>query len=82
MMRLVKAECKKILRSKFNIFMILILFSYTGYQAYSEYQFKFQNTIAQEWIMKTTEGKDLNNGADYFMYADKILHQYEGKSLP
>lgn len=82
MMRLVKAECKKILRSKFNIFMILILFSYTGYQAYSEYQFKFQNTVAQEWIMKTTEGKDLNNGADYFMYADKILHQYEGKASP
>ena len=82
MMRLVKAECKKILRSKFNIFMILILFSYTGYQAYSEYQFKFQNTVAQEWTMKTTEGKDLNNGADYFMYADKILHQYEGEASP
>lgn len=78
MIRLVKAECKKILRSKFNIFMIILLFSYTGYQAYSEYQFKYHNTVAQEWTLKTTEGKELNNGADYFMYADKILHQYEG----
>lgn len=78
MIRLVKAECKKILRSKFNIFMIILLFSYTGYQAYSEYQFKYQNTVAQEWTLKTTEGKELNNGADYFIYADKILHQYEG----
>lgn len=82
MMRLIKAECKKILRSKFNIIMIIILFCYTGYQAYSEYQFKYQNTVVKEWTLKTIEGKELNDGGDYYIYADEILHQYAGEASP
>lgn len=81
MMRLIRSEVKKIYKSKMNIVLLLLLFSYAGWQTYDVYHKevdRFYNETL-EVAFRDVDGKEIGKGLDYYRFADKLQHQYKGR---
>lgn len=78
MKRLVFSEYKKLWKRKITVVLLLVLILLSGYRIYHTYHANASSEI-MPITYETVEHEKVNNGLEYYQYADRYLHQYTGE---
>lgn len=77
MWKLVISELKKILRSKFHLFLLIFIIAMMVVQIVRE-DYRAVNAYDPDLQFSTFDGEPLKTNRDLYAYADQIYSQYEG----